>query len=73
MVSVYLPQGGGRADFLKNLERFLATSKTLILFGGLNAIVEAQIDCVCSAVTDEPGREIKGEKQMGEDFHRHFI
>lgn len=48
VVVVYAPTGGGRADFFKNLERFLAALKTLLLFGDFIIVIDVRNDCTSS-------------------------
>lgn len=49
VVTVYSPAGSGQADFFKKLEKFPVTSKTLVVLGDFNVIIDAPIDCVSSA------------------------
>ena len=46
LVAVYAPTGAGRPDFFRRLEVFLGTSRSLVLVGDWNAILDARLDAV---------------------------
>ena len=46
LVAVYAPTGAGRPDFFGRLEPFLGTSRSLVLVGDWNGILDARWDCV---------------------------
>ncbi len=46
LVAVYAPTGAGRPDFFRRLEPFLGTSRSLVVLGDFNGILDARWDCV---------------------------
>ncbi|WP_347046864.1 hypothetical protein, partial [Escherichia coli] len=46
LVAVYAPTGTVQPDFFRRLEAFLGTSRSLVLVGDWNAILDARVDWV---------------------------
>ena len=53
LVAVYAPTGAGRPEFFRRLEVFLGTSRSLVLVGDWNAILDARLDA--AGLTDRRG------------------